>query len=192
MSLRPHYHYFILILLLVALQPWQSELRFHREFITQGEWWRIWSGHFVHTNYYHLVLNAAGVVIIALLNPFKLRLWAFITLLLILTSTISAGLWFLQTQLTWYVGLSGALYGAFALLGLWQLYQGDKLSGLVLTAFVIIKMWLDFSGNPDVSTADLIGAPVIIHAHLYGVLCAPLLAGFIYLWQRYYAHSASA
>lgn len=175
-SLPSYFHYIILIIALIVLQNWQLDLRFHREFIAQGEWWRFWSGHLVHNNTNHLLLNSAGVIVLALLKPPALSFKQFIFILISFITGISTTLWFLQPQLVWYVGLSGVLYGAFLLLGFYFLYDKDYTSGLFITICIVGKIFWDFYGTPDHKTSELIDAPVVIHAHLYGAYVALVIA----------------
>ena len=39
-------------------------LVYQRSLVTQGEIWRVFSGHFFHTNGFHFLLNAAAVVML--------------------------------------------------------------------------------------------------------------------------------
>jgi len=90
----------------------QEVLRYSRDAIINGQWWRIVTGNLVHLGYSHLLLNLSGLAVITfLLAPaMSTRHWAIVTLVSMLG--VGIGLLILDPQLIWYVGLSGALYGA--------------------------------------------------------------------------------
>jgi len=56
--------------LLFQVAGLQNTLRFSRNDIFAGEWWRLLTGNLVHLGYSHLLLNLAGLaVIVFLLAP---------------------------------------------------------------------------------------------------------------------------
>ncbi|MBU2425656.1 MAG: rhombosortase, partial [Gammaproteobacteria bacterium] len=103
-----------LALLLIILHLLRLELtpllEFNRSAIYQGQWWRILTGHFMHTNTWHLVMNLGGLFLIMLLHGSYYRaiqLWANIVLGCLL---IGLALLFWSPQISLYVGLSGWLH----------------------------------------------------------------------------------
>ena len=44
-------------------------LRYEREAVLQGEYWRLLTGHLVHGTWLHLLLNGAGLGLVAALFP---------------------------------------------------------------------------------------------------------------------------
>ena len=94
-----------------TLREW---LRFDRAAIAGGQVWRLVTGHFVHLGWSHTVMNVAGLALIWLLvgGFFSIGHWLLVGLVSI--AIIDLGLWFLETQLDWYVGLSGLLHGILA------------------------------------------------------------------------------
>jgi rhomboid family GlyGly-CTERM serine protease len=171
-----------LVLLTVVLLSLSGEsgrlaLRYEREAVLQGEYWRLLTGHLVHGSTRHLILNAAGLALIAALFPrdYSWRAWLLIGLLSLLA--IDLGFVFYEPQLLWYVGLSGVLHGALAAGAIAWWRHEPKLLALVLSAILVGKLaWEQWHGALPLS-GDL---PVVVDAHLYGAL-GGALAGFM-LW----------
>jgi len=84
-------------------------------------------------------------------------------------------------ELGWYVGYSGVLFGIYLLAAI-NLYPRDKTIALLLGAAIVIKVVLEQSTDITITSGDLIGIPVIIDAHLYGLLLGLSIA----LAQRVY------
>ena len=84
-------------------------LRWSREHIAAGEYWRLITGHLVHLGAGHALLNAFGAVIVwtVFREPLSSRLGVWVVLAGFVT--VNAGLWF-GTELQWYVGASGVLH----------------------------------------------------------------------------------
>ncbi|EGR2796709.1 rhombosortase [Vibrio navarrensis] len=157
----------------LALQyPALSELaEWNKLAIEQGQWWRILTGNFTHTNFAHLAMNLAGLWVICYL--FKPR-WASVAWLLGLVSLL-VGVANLSTSMSSYVGLSGTLHGLFAYYALTEYLHGRKSSGLLVVG-VIGKVWWEHSFGASISTSELIAARVAIEAHLFGMLSGLVFA----------------
>ena len=85
---------------------------------------------------------------------------------------VSAGLWFANPELQWYVGASGALHGVMTAGTLAHLRRRD-LDGWILAAFIVVKLAYEqfagampFAGSPN----------TIVDAHLYGAIGGVVLA----------------
>ncbi len=171
----------ILHLLRAELTPW---LEFDRSAIYQGQWWRILTGHFLHTNSWHLVMNLGGLALIMLLHGMYYRpiqLW----LHLLLGSTlIGLAILFWSPQITIYVGLSGWLH-ALLVSGCCIDIQRQWSSGWLILAAVFGKViWEQWQGaSQDVVT--LIEAEVATDAHLYGAVVGLLLYAALLFVRRF-------
>ena len=142
--------------------------------IAQGDWLRILSGNFTHTNFTHLAMNLAALWIVAFIFRPTARIYGL--LLLIISVAVGFGLFFTDTQA--YLGLSGSLHGMFIFFALTEALNGRK-SSWVLVAGAIIKVtWEQYAGSP-LSSEAAINAPVAINAHLIGLLIGGILA-FLY------------
>jgi len=142
---------------------------YHRQLISQGEFWRIFTGHFFHTNGYHLLLNLAALLLLWALHGqfYTLKNYS----LLFITSTLicSAGLYFFSPDIRQYVGLSGVLHGIFIFGAIMDIRHQDK-TGYLLFAGVWLKIGHEqfYGASEDVSS--LIDASVAIDAHLWGAV----------------------
>ncbi|MGF1744538.1 rhombosortase [Vibrio minamisatsumaniensis] len=164
-----------LLCVLFQLEPIQTWVVWDNHAIADGQWWRILTGNFSHTNYSHLLINLAGLWIISyLFQPSKKQL----TLgLLVISFTTGLALLFSSIQI--YVGLSGTLHGLFGLFALREALNGRKSSWLLVLGLVAKIAWEHFVG-PSSTTAALIGARVAIEAHLAGAITGGFMA--VWLW----------
>lgn len=159
-------------------------LRYSREGIAAGEVWRLITGHLLHLGPSHFTLNAVGTALAAALVGQHLRALGWAVVWLVCALGVSAGLWWLQPEVDWYVGLSGVLHGlivAGAIAGLAD-YRERLFAAAVLAAIVAKLGWEHWSGAMP-GTAALAGGSVITEAHLYGAV-GGLLAGFAVLAAR--------
>lgn len=170
----------VLSLFLLALQPLQTELLFHREHILAGEIWRYLTGNWVHTNYWHVALNLGGLWLLTWLVPQVVTLLNII----LLSVGVSLGLWFFSPDLQWYVGFSGVLYGLFFMAGWQLLYQKDWLSAAVILLGICGKTLWDWHSGGQSYSSELIAAPVVYAAHVYGMFTGIVLVIWQYLRQR--------
>lgn len=161
-------------------------LRYSRDAVAAGEIWRLITGHLLHLGAAHFLLNATGMVLAAALVGAQLRPLGWASVWLACALSVSAGLWFLQPGIDWYVGLSGVLHGlivAGAVAGLGD-YRERLFAAAVLVAIVAKLAWEHWSGAMP-GTAALAGGSVVTEAHLYGAV-GGLLAGGAILAMRWY------
>jgi rhomboid family GlyGly-CTERM serine protease len=173
----------IMVLLALAAERTRLLLRYERSAVLNGEVWRLISGHFVHGNTRHLLLNLAGTGLVALLfgRDYSALQWLWILLTSMLT--IAVGFVFYESQLQWYVGFSGALHGAMAAgVMAWWRYENRHLT-LIATALLLLKLFLEQTHGPLPFSGDM---QVIVAAHLYGAIGGLLAAGMIWLRERYW------
>ncbi len=177
-----------LALLLIILHLLRLELtpilEFDRSAIYQGQWWRIVTGHFMHTNSWHLVMNLGGLVLILLLHGSyyrPLQLWLNLLLGCLL---IGLALLFWSPQITLYVGLSGWLH-ALLVCGCCIDIQRHWSSGWLILAAVFGKViWEQWQGaSQDIVT--LIDAEVATDAHMYGAAIGLLLYAAMLFARRF-------
>ena len=174
-------------LLIIGLQMIQPDLLYQREAILTGEAWRLWTGHLVHTNHYHLLLNLAGFWIFLLLCGSALHLKLLIFSILFASTVIGLALLTLHPEIKWYAGLSGVLYGLFLIGAVCLAVAGEILSFIALTALIAIKFGSSWLGETDQTTQNMIEARIVDEAHIYGVLAgiAIVVCWLPYtLWHR--------
>ena len=159
-----------------------ATLRYERTAIAAGEWWRILTGQLVHVDGAHLAMNVVALVLLWALyvTDARPREWLLIALGAFLETGL--GLWFLEPQVAWYVGLSGALHGLWAGGGIacrkrWPLESSVTL--VLLVGKLILEAWQG-------PVSELLGAslPVITAAHRYGALGGGAAALALGVWRR--------
>ncbi len=157
-----------LLLLLPALtgDRGQAWLRYERGALAQGQWWRLLTAHFVHLDLRHALLNAAGLAFVWVLFVRDYSPKAWLAILLGAIAAIDAGLWLGDSTVQWYVGSSGVLHGLMAAGALAHMRRGER-DGWVLAALLAAKLLYEQAlGALPLSGHD----PVVVDAHLYGVL----------------------
>jgi len=158
-------------------------LRFDRAAIMNGEYWRLVSGHLVHLSLSHLILNAAGFLLIWFLISayFDPRLWLVITVFVIIG--IDLGFWYLEPGLQWYVGLSGLLHGLLAA-GVVGGLRSGRVDVWILGAALIGKLAYEQMLGPLPGSEESSGGTVIVAAHAYGALAGAIMAAVIIIRVR--------
>ncbi|RTR33803.1 rhombosortase [Shewanella atlantica] len=162
-----------------------SLLAFRRSAITNGEYWRLFTGNLLHTNQWHLLMNLAGLwVLLLLFKPhFKVLSFTFIFSALCLLQGL--GLYLFYPGLLGYVGLSGMLHGLFTYGAIRDISTGLK-SGYLLLLGVIIKVGYEQIFGASVQVTEMIGARVATEAHLVGVITGILSVGLFSLFANLY------
>jgi rhomboid family GlyGly-CTERM serine protease len=149
-------------------------LRYERELIAQGEWWRLVTGHIVHLGWQHLALNVMGLALMwALFLPdYGWRAWLWILLGSMIA--IDAGFFFIERDVRWYVGLSGVLHGVMAA-GTLAYARRREPGAWILLPFLVGKLIYEQLVGTMPYSLDSAGGPVVVDAHLYGALGAALV-----------------
>ena len=166
----------VLSVLLIILQSLQTDLAFQRTLINQGEWWRLISGNLVHANYAHLWLNLAGLWLFGFLFIDSVTAKTFILSVIFISIIVGLGLFIFDHQLMNYYGFSGVLYGLFLIGAVQALLHHDKVTGFSLLILLCGKMFWDFNHGGNQFSQEIMGIPVAINAHLYGLIGAGLVS----------------
>lgn len=145
---------------------WTLALRYERVPIAEGQWWRLATAHWVHLDARHLLLDSAGLVLLWCLYARELRPMQWLQVTAVATVVIDAGLWWGDPGLSWYLGISGLLHGAWVAGAAAQLLRGDRRGGIML-ALLAIKLLLEHRSGTSLSSAVM---PVVTLAHAYGAL----------------------
>lgn len=158
-------------------------LRFSREQINDGQWWRLLTGNLVHLGYAHLLLNLAGLAVISLLLAPAMHTWQWSIVALASMLGVGTGLLLFDPQLNWYVGLSGVLYGLL-LGGAIAEFRNQRIIATILIIYTVGKIiWEQIYGAVE-SSEKITGGNVIVNAHLYGMVCGGLTALLLLLICR--------
>ena len=143
--------------------------RYERYAIESGEYWRLVTGHLVHLGFGHLWPNLAALAIIGLLFEDVFRTADWLRVGAASAAAIDLGLYAFEPDVLWYVGLSGVLHGYVAAGALALSLRREKL-GAVLAVAVAAKLIFEQVVGPVPFTAESVGGPVVVAAHLYGVV----------------------
>lgn len=182
----------VLIIALLSIFAFASEifigevitqsLVYQRQLITQGEVWRLFTGHLLHTNAFHLLLNLAALFMLWALHGHFYSIKNYTALFLFCAMTTSIGIYYYNPSLIQYVGLSGVLHGIFVFGAIMDIYSKDK-TGYLLFIGVWLKIAHEqiFGASSDVS--NLIDANVAVDAHLWGAI-GGLLFTIIFLVRQ--------
>lgn len=180
----------ILALVLLSLlgENGRLALRYEREAVLQGEYWRLLTGHLVHGSWLHLLMNGLGLGLVAALFDRDYTLPAWLLIALFSVVAIDLGFVLYEPQLLWYVGLSGVLHGALAAGAVAWWRHESKLLALLLSVIFVGKLtWEQWRGALPLS-GDL---PVVVDAHLYGAIGGVIAATVLWLGERWRAVNRS-
>ena len=150
----------------------QSALRYDRDALAAGQWWRLLTAHVIHLGFEHALLDVAGLALMWALfaRDYPWRGWVLILGLSVVG--VDAGLWLLSSTTQWYVGSSGLLHGVLAAGAVAHL-RSRQPDGWVLVLFLVGKLVYEQSAGALPLTA---GGAVIVDAHLYGAVAGALAA----------------
>ena len=174
----------VALLVALYLSEWRivdEWFTYRRDAVGAGEWWRIFSGHFVHLEFGHLVLNMTAWLLLCgyAQGAVPASLWA-------LTALLASGIcglcmYLFNPELAWVVGLSGLLHGIAVMVGLYRWRQLSDWTGAMLLALITLKLGWEQWRGPTPGTAQFLEIPVVVDAHLYGALSALCLVPW--LWR---------
>jgi len=150
-------------------------LRFDRDGLKAGEYWRLVTGHLVHLGWGHALLNLAalGLIVTAFRPLIGWGRWGIAALAAMIS--IDVGLWLSSPPVGWYVGLSGVLHGMVVAAAV-ELLATSPRTGFVILAAVAAKLAWEALRGPLPFTVGLSGGDVIEEAHLWGAIGGGLAA----------------
>jgi len=155
-------------------------LSFQRELFIKGQLWQGFTGHFLHTNFNHFILNISAVILLWLLHGQYYNFVNYTLVFGVSAITTTFGVYMFSPEITQYVGLSGVLHGLFIWGACKDIQHKDK-TGFILLVAAIGKVIHEQINGASESVAQLISATVAIDAHLWGMVGG----GFIGLLSFY-------
>ncbi len=171
-----NYYYVALLTLAAIICTYYQELFiYQKQLLEQGQLWRLFSGHFVHLNDKHLILNLIAWIIIFFLGLNYLSLLRWVVLLFILTLSISVSLYHFASDILYYGGLSGVLHGYFAYILVEWIKNKQKFAWIILL-LLIAKTLIENFSDIGSSTAEYLDLRVVTEVHLIGVFTGILVA----------------
>tara|TARA_B110000240_G_scaffold37805_1_gene41881 strand:+ start:1751 stop:2299 length:549 start_codon:yes stop_codon:yes gene_type:complete len=146
-----------------------GSLIYQRDMINQGQWWRIISAAFFHTNIFHLILNVTAVLLLWVLHGNFYNTQSYLLTFFFCAFMSSIGIHLFSYDVKQYLGLSGALHGVFFWGAIQEIKHEQKI-GYLLAAGIVLKLLYEQLFGASFDTIELIDADVAIDAHLWGVL----------------------
>jgi rhomboid family GlyGly-CTERM serine protease len=168
-----------LMILLQAIGP--EYFRYQSDWTLTGQIWRMVTAHWVHVGWLHLLLNGLGLVVcVSLTSPgWSIGRWLMISITM--ATGISIMLTLNNPEVIDYAGYSGVLYGLYVLAAI-SLFPRDRLVAVLVITAIAGKVIMEQFNFYDFNSGDIIGARVIVDAHLYGLLMAIAIA---LVWAAY-------
>ena len=154
---------------------------FDRVAIAQGEWWRLITGHWVHSDLAHAGWDIAALLLLGALFEARLQ-WRLPLALLVATVGIDVWLWWGDPALRYYCGLSGIL-NSLLVVGLLQLWR-DLRHSLIMFTGVAAAVKIIVEINAGQALLIQTAWPSVPTVHAVGFLCGLVLAGGIHTSQK--------
>jgi len=170
-----------LILLLQAMPELIPALEYRRTALP-GQPWRLLSGHLVHLNWTHALVNAGAWLVLAHLFAPQLALKHQLASLALGAASVSLGLAIGYPAIEWYRGASGALHAlfftgatvAFAA-SLCQRSWATALLPLLLVGGGWAKVALELPRDSATPYAAWLAATTVPQAHFFGAVAGTAL-----------------
>lgn len=147
-------------------------LVYKQETISNGELWRLFSGHWVHSDLQHAQWDIAALLILGSLFEQTLRRQLF-SVLMLSCLIISISIIVFMPGLMAYCGLSGILNSLFSY-GILQLWKSSRSAPLLLILLAgFLKNLIELHSHEAIFTDTL--WPSVPEAHLLGLLTGVIL-----------------
>jgi rhomboid family GlyGly-CTERM serine protease len=180
---------YLLLLACLLLAPWAESVFnifvLDRQSVAQGQFWRLWTGHFVHLSWSHLLLSGLGIVLLQQLFGGLLKTVEWFVATAAIAPAIAmcwvadlAGPWFPRQQFDFVVGLSGLLHGLFTFAAVVGLRLNWRMAAAVLV-IMLVKVLGEVVLGPAALTEQMIGLPVVVDMHVYGIASGLLLGAIV-------------
>lgn len=159
-------------------QSWLEYQVTHSQLI---HFWQPVTGHLVHNNLNHLLMNMAGLFTLWSLHGqyYKTKIFNY---LVFSSSLFISGYLYLFSDIDVYVGFSGVLHTLVVWGALIDIKQKESTGYLLLIAVIGKLAWEQFLGASH-STVALIGVQVATQAHLSGAIFGLLFFVFALLYK---------
>jgi len=169
----------VITFIIYLFEPQTSQVfAYYYTGIAQFELWRLITATFCHTNFNHLLMNVAGLIITLLLFIDTFKTVKILPIIIFNSIFIGLALFLFEPSIIWYVGLSGVLHGLFCYGVANDIHKKDPWGYLLGSGIAVKIIYEQFNGAQE-TTIKLINAPVLVDAHLYGAIAGVLFYGLI-------------
>ena len=162
-------------------------LRYESSLLSQYEFWRLITAHFIHLGWSHFTLNMLGFFALWVIygGVYSVKSWLFILFL----SALGISLFLIQfdQNLTWYVGLSGVLHAILAAVLVKLLLVSSCLNKdcfhweeILLLIILIFKLIYEQLVGAIPFSEPTSGGPVVVNAHFYGAIMGCICSVFLF------------
>ena len=160
-------------------------MEYNRTAIIDGEYWRLFSGNFVHYGFAHLVMNLAAFLLVGFSLLRDLNLKHYCGLFIFCGLVVGAGILLRNPELFFYRGLSGILHGLIVAGLLLNKFRNPWFSYscvALVFAKIIHEHQADFQEN---QLQELLPVMVAVDSHLYGAIAGLCYGLILFLLQKF-------
>ena len=187
--MKDYWVYAVMILVILITTVLSQDavplLRFDRELIAQGEWWRLWTASWVHLSPQHALGNGLGVLLLGYISGASLSNRLGLLVLFWTVMLVGIGLYWFAPDLQRYVGLSGALHGLLLLAPFVSPFYRLRVA-LIFAVVITVKVIWEQSGHyDDLFMSDWIQGRVEARSHLWGLI-AGISALLVWLLRQHF------
>jgi rhomboid family GlyGly-CTERM serine protease len=162
---------------------WQAWIIYERVLVSEGQVWRLLTSNFIHLGWGHLIMNACGLLAMAWLFAEERDTSQWGIDLMICSLTTGVGLYLLNPEVLWCVGLSGALHGLFVIGAVSWVVGGIGMGKWLLVGICGKLAWEQTMGEMPFS-GGIVGGSVVTDAHLWGAIGGLIAISVNQIWRR--------
>lgn len=168
----------------LQLLGFDNDLRYDRQLVSSTEPWRFLTANFVHLNWSHYWMNMGALGLLWLMFVRRLSNAEWLSVFLLSSLIVSTGVQLFNTDLYWYVGLSGTLHGVISA-GVWRELRYDKVFALSVGGLTFAKLMYEQFYGALPGSEESAGGPVVVDAHFYGAIGGVVSIALLELLQRF-------
>lgn len=167
------------------LEPISTDyLALQRTGLQDGLYYQALTGHFLHTNFIHIVFNLLGLLLLWALHGDDYETLSYMSKFIVTCLILSACIYRYSPDIHTYVGLSGAIHGVFAW-GCIRDIEKKLISGWLLLVGLVIKVGNEQLNGAGTLMPDLIDASVAIDSHLFGAIIGLSIGLLSLIYRRF-------
>jgi rhomboid family GlyGly-CTERM serine protease len=175
----------LLSMMAFLFEPMSSEyLALERTWWVDGHYYQLLTGHFLHTNFIHILFNLLGLLLLWSLHGDYYETFSYLLKFIVICIFLSLCIYFFSPDISVYVGLSGVIHGVFAW-GCIRDLENKLISGWLLLFGLMLKVGNEQLNGAGSLMPDLIDATVATDSHLYGAILGVII-GLLSLLKRHF------
>ncbi len=174
-----HSPFIVAFILFIGVGYAPESLIFDRQAIAAGEFWRLITGHFVHCDFEHVMLNLLGLwgMILIFDSLSAKTIWISLVAGMVF---VDVWIWFKMPELVYYCGLSG-IENSLLAVGIGSVWQNRQpglaiISGLLSVAKIIYEI------TSKTALFSHVAWQSVPQAHAAGFAAGMFCIGFVWLF----------